>query len=147
MSVSRRAFLASLALAACSPRRERALTDEAVAGRYNNFYEFTRGKDVSRFVSRFRTDRWSVEVSGLVTRPRVWTLEELLRIQSEERVYRLRCVETWAMVVPWTGFPLARLLRLAEPLHSARYVRFTSFADPAVMPNVAARPWERWPYT
>ncbi|HEX6088286.1 MAG TPA: protein-methionine-sulfoxide reductase catalytic subunit MsrP [Thermoanaerobaculia bacterium] len=145
MSLSRRAFLASsLALAACG---KRAITEEGVAARYNNFYELTRGKDVFRHVAKLRTDRWSVEVSGLVTHPRVWTLEELLRIQSEERVYRLRCVETWAMVVPWTGFPLARLLTLAQPLHAARYVRFTSFADPAVMPGVAARPWEGWPYT
>lgn len=147
MSISRRTFLASVALAACAPRSERALTDPAVAARYNNFYEFTSGKDVWRHVQNFRTDPWSVEVEGLVAKPRKWSLEELLRIPREERVYRHRCVEAWSMVVPWLGFPLSRLLRAAEPLHGARFVRFTTFADPAQMPAVAERPWDRWPYT
>lgn len=147
MSLSRRAFLTSIALAACSPHRERALTDERVAARYNNFYEFTGDKDVWRYVDAFRTDPWSVEVSGLVAKPRIWTLEELLRMPHEERVYRHRCVEAWAMVVPWTGFPLNRLLLASEPKHSARYVRFTSVHDPSKQPAVAARPWEAWPYT
>lgn len=146
MNLSRRAFLASIALAACSPYRERALTNEQVAARYNNFYEFTGGKDVWRHVGAFRTDPWTVEVSGLVSRPRVYGLEELLRMPHEERVYRHRCVEAWAMIVPWSGFPLARLLLAAEPKHAARYVRFTSFSDPAQQPGVAARPWEGWPY-
>ncbi|MGZ5473173.1 MAG: molybdopterin-dependent oxidoreductase, partial [Thermoanaerobaculia bacterium] len=147
MRLSRRAFLASLALTACTPRRERTLTDATVAARYNNFYEFTSDKDVWRHVQGFRTDPWSVEVTGLVAKPRVWRLEELLRLPHEERIYRHRCVEAWAMVVPWNGFPLARLLRAAEPKHSARYVRFVSFSDPRQMPAVAARPWEKWPYT
>jgi methionine sulfoxide reductase catalytic subunit len=145
--LSRRTFLASVALAACSPRPERALTEEAVAARYNNFYEFTSGKDVWRYVDNFRTDRWSVEVSGLVAKPRKWSLEELLRLPHEERVYRHRCVEAWSMVVPWRGFPLARLLLHSEPLHKARFVRFTSFADPAQQPSIAERPWDHWPYT
>lgn len=146
MSLSRRAFLASVALAACAPHRRRALTREEVAARYNNFYEFTGGKDVFRYVEAFRTDRWSVDVAGLVAKPRRWSLEELLRLEQEERTYRLRCVEAWAMVVPWRGFPLARLLRAAEPRHDARYVRFTSFADPTQQPGIAARPWDPWPY-
>lgn len=146
MSLSRRAFLASLPLAACTPRRERALTREDVANRYNNFYELTGDKDVWRHVSSLRTDPWSVEVTGLVAKPRVWTLEELLRMPHEERVYRHRCVEAWAMVVPWSGFPLARLLRAAEPKHEARFVRFVSHSDPRQMPNVAAKPWQGWPY-
>jgi sulfoxide reductase catalytic subunit YedY len=147
LSLSRRAFLASLPLAACTPRRKRALTDEQIAARYNNFYELTPDKDVWRHTGTLRTDPWSVEVTGLVAKPRVWTMEELLRIPHEERVYRHRCVEAWAMVVPWSGFPLARLLRAAEPAHAARYVRFTSLHDPAQMPNVAAQPWQKWPYT
>lgn len=147
MSLSRRTFLASLALASCARRGERALTDESIAARYNNFYEFTGGKDVWRHVDAFRTDRWSVEVTGLVAKPRTWTLEELLRLAHEDRVYRLRCVETWAMVIPWRGFPLSRLLLAAEPKHEARYVRFTSFADPAQQPLMKARPWDHWPYT
>lgn len=147
MSLSRRTFLASVALAACSPRPERALTAEAVAARYNNFYEFTSGKDVWRYVDNFRTDRWSVEVSGLVAKARKWSLEELLRLAHEERVYRHRCVEAWSMVVPWRGFPLSRLLLASEPLHSARFVRLTSFADPSMQPSVKERPWDHWPYT
>ncbi|MEO8383383.1 MAG: protein-methionine-sulfoxide reductase catalytic subunit MsrP, partial [Acidobacteriota bacterium] len=147
--LSRRALLAAAAgsLAACAPRPERAITREDVAARYNNFYEFTGNKDVRRHVGRFRTDRWSVEVTGLVAKPRVWTLEEILRLPSEERIYRHRCVETWAMRVPWTGFPLSRLLRAAEPQHAARFVRFVTFAEPAQMPAIAARPWDHWPYT
>lgn len=146
--LSRRAFLtAATATLACSPRRvERPLTEEAVAARYNNFYEFTSGKDVWRHVENFRVDPWSVEVTGLVAKPRRWSLEELLRLPHEERIYRHRCVEAWAMTVPWKGFPLARLLAAAEPKHSARYVRFLSFSDPTQMPSVAARPWDHWPY-
>jgi sulfoxide reductase catalytic subunit YedY len=125
---------------------DRALSDEIIAASYNNFYEFTSGKDVWRRTGAFRTDPWSVEVTGLVSRPRVWSIEELLRQPLEERLYRHRCVEAWAMAVPWIGFPLARLLRAAEPKHSARYVRFVSFADRTQQPAVAARPWDRWPY-
>jgi sulfoxide reductase catalytic subunit YedY len=147
MRLSRRAFLASLAAAGACARVERPLTEESVAARYSNFYEFTGGKDVFRYVDGFRTDRWSVAVTGLVAKPRVWSLEEILRLPSEERIYRHRCVEAWAMTVPWTGFPLARLLRASEPAHAARYVRFTSFADAAQMPAVAERPWDHWPYT
>lgn len=167
--LSRRAFLAStLALAGCGPPRDevartiprtaltaarnsrypldRPLSDEIVAASYNNFYEFTSGKDVWRRTAAFRTDPWSVEVTGLVSRPRVWSIEELLRQPLEERLYRHRCVEAWAMAVPWIGFPLARLLRAAEPKHSARFVRFVSFADRTQQPGIAERPWDRWPY-
>lgn len=146
MSLSRRTFLASIAALAVCNRGERALTDEQIAARYNNFYEFTSGKDVWRHVGAFRTDPWSVEVTGLVAKPRVWALEELLRLDHEERVYRHRCVETWSMVIPWRGFPLRRLLLAAEPKHEAHYVRFTSFADRTQMPSVNARPWDHWPY-
>jgi len=148
MTISRRTFLASAAgvLAACASP-ERPLTDATVAERYTNFYEFGKGKDAWKYMDAFRTDPWSVEVTGLVAKPRRWTLEELLRLPSEERIYRHRCVEAWAMRVPWTGFPLNRLLRAAEPQHPARFVRFTSFSDPTQMPAVAARPWDHWPYT
>jgi sulfoxide reductase catalytic subunit YedY len=168
-AITRRTFLTSLAaIAACAPSREdvaatiprmprpaprnarygvdRPITDEITAASYNNFYEFTARKDVWRQTSKFVVDPWSVEVTGLVARPRRWSLEELLRLEHEERVYRHRCVEAWAMVVPWSGFPLARLLLAAEPMHEARYVRFLSFADGAQQPDVAAKPWNRWPY-
>ena len=142
---TRRELLLGVVLAACA-RGERAITDPAVAARYNNFYEFTSSKDVWRHVADFRVDPWSVEVAGLVARPRVYSLEDLLRLPQEERVYRHRCVEAWSMVVPWRGFPLARLLTAAEPLHAARYVRFVSFHDPRIQDVVRARPWDPWPY-
>lgn len=145
MLTRRELFLAAFA-AACA-RRERALTDPKIAARYNNFYEFTGRKDVWRHVETFRVDPWSVSVSGLVAKPRVWPLEDLQRtFGSEERIYRHRCVEAWSMLVPWDGFPLRRLLAAAEPMHAARYVRFVSFHDPNVQDNVRARPWEPWPY-
>lgn len=125
---------------------DRPLTDRVVAASYNNFYEFTSGKDVWRRVGAFDVDPWTVEVTGLVARPRRYGLEDLLRLQHEERLYRHRCVEAWSMAVPWVGFPLSLLLRSAEPAHAARYVRFLSFADPAQQPAVRDRPWDRWPY-
>ncbi|MDQ3283884.1 MAG: protein-methionine-sulfoxide reductase catalytic subunit MsrP, partial [Acidobacteriota bacterium] len=170
LGMTRRALLASaaFALAACGSRREdvaatiprhkriaprnarytidRPLTDEIIAASYNNFYEFTSRKDVWRHVGAFQTDRWSVEVTGLVAKPRRYALEELLRFAHEERLYRHRCVETWSMAIPWVGFPLSRLLLAAEPRHDARYVRFLSFSDPQQQPAVKERPWERWPY-
>jgi sulfoxide reductase catalytic subunit YedY len=129
-------------------RGARRLTGERIAAAYNNFYELASTKDVWRHADAFRTEPWSVAVTGLVARPRTYSLDELLRTMPlEERVYRHRCVEAWAMVVPWSGFPLAALLRRVEPLAAARYVRFVSAADGAHMPGVAARPWQPWPYT
>jgi len=169
--LSRRELLGAAAaagLAACAPARndiaatiprvprrfarnatyaiDRSLTDERIAASYNNFYELTSAKDVWKHTAGFRVDPWSVEIAGLVARPRRYGLEELLRMAHEERVYRHRCVEAWAMAVPWSGFPLARLLLAAEPAHAARYVRFLSFSDPAQQPGVAAKPWDHWPY-
>jgi sulfoxide reductase catalytic subunit YedY len=121
------------------------LTDEAAAGRYNNFYEFTQSKDVWRHTGRFQPRPWTVEVTGLVQKPRSWSLEELLRFPLEERLYRFRCVEAWYMNVPWTGFPLRLLLDEAQPQAAARYVRFLSVLRKEEMPgqNVS---WYTWPY-
>jgi sulfoxide reductase catalytic subunit YedY len=125
----------------------RPLTDEAEAARYSNFYEFSMTKAVWRYVGAFRPAPWSVEVGGLVAKPRTYDIDDLVRaFPLEERIYRFRCVEAWAMVVPWTGFPLADLIRKAEPLPGARYVRFVSFDRPAE----ASRQGDRshpWPYT
>ena len=126
---------------------DRPLTADAIAASHNNFYEFTGAKDVWRHVASFRTEPWTVTVTGLVAKPRTYSIDELLRTMPlEERLYRHRCVEAWSMAVPWSGFPLAELLRRAEPLASARYVRFVSVADRAQMPGVAREPWQRWPY-
>ncbi|HYR27517.1 MAG TPA: protein-methionine-sulfoxide reductase catalytic subunit MsrP [Thermoanaerobaculia bacterium] len=140
MALTRRALLIAAASAAACGRGERAMTDERVAATHNNFYELTSKKDVWRHVDRLRIDNWSVEVTGLVAKPRVWSMEELLRLAHEERVYRHRCVEAWSMVVPWRGFPLHRLLLAAEPAHAARFVRFTSVQVDG------ADPRQPWPY-
>jgi sulfoxide reductase catalytic subunit YedY len=123
----------------------RPLTDEAEAARYTNFYEFSPYKDVWRSIDSFQPSPWSVEVTGLVAKPRTYDIDDLVRaFPLEQRVYRHRCVEAWAMVVPWTGFPLAALLKKAEPLPEARHVRFVSFHKPR-----EAGGWNNrgpWPY-
>ncbi|MBS1912488.1 MAG: protein-methionine-sulfoxide reductase catalytic subunit MsrP [Bacteroidetes bacterium] len=127
---------------------DRALTDEKVAARYNNFYEFSEIKEkVVTLVDRFETRPWDLEISGLVNRPVKLTVDELVRkLPLEERLYRHRCVEAWAMAVPWTGIPLSKVLGLAEPLSSARFVRFISFLKPDEAPNQREATWYKWPY-
>lgn len=126
---------------------DRPLTAERIAARYNNFYEFSEAKDdIWRRVRRFKVRPWTLEVSGLVKKPKVWDVDQLLHIMPlEERLYRLRCVEAWAMAVPWTGFPLQALIKQAEPLSSARFIRLTSFHSPAVA--MGQRGYGPWPYT
>jgi sulfoxide reductase catalytic subunit YedY len=113
---------------------------------YNNFYEFsTEKRDVASAVKGFVTRPWAVEVGGLVNHPKVFDLDELLKFPQEERVYRLRCVERWSMVIPWIGFPLAKLLEQVEPQSQARYVSFQTLFDPKRMPNQRTSVLE-WPY-
>ena len=95
---------------------------------YNNYYEFSTGKRaVARAAEDFVTRPWTVEVDGLVGKPKVFDIDELLRFDQEERIYRFRCVEGWSMVIPWVGFPLKKILDAVEPLGSARYVAFQTF--------------------
>ena len=105
--------------------------------RYNNFYEFGSGKsDPSERAGNFRAFPWSVAIEGEVKKPATYHLEDLLKQHPlEERVYRLRCVEAWSMVVPWVGFPLRDLIRCVEPTSRAKYVEFTTLLDPAQMPG------------
>jgi sulfoxide reductase catalytic subunit YedY len=125
---------------------DRPLTEEVAAARYCNFYEFSGWKSVWRQVAAFQPVPWRVEVDGLVARPRTYDLDDLVRaFPLEERIYRHRCVEAWAMVVPWTGFPLAALLRKAQPLPRAKYVRFVSFHRPEEAPRQRDRS-QPWPY-
>jgi methionine sulfoxide reductase catalytic subunit len=113
---------------------------------YNNFYEFSTDKQaVARESKRFVTRPWSVLVDGHVNKPRTFDLEELLRFPLEERIYRLRCVEGWSMVIPWLGFPLSALLNQVEPTSQARYVAFQTLHDPNRMPNQMTGVL-RWPY-
>jgi len=119
---------------------------ESVA-HYNNFYEFTTDKDgVADRAAGFQTKGWRVSVDGLVGKPRVFELDDLLKISPpEERVYRMRCVEAWSMVIPWAGFSLSKLLARVEPLGSARYVAFQTLHDPQRMPGQKTDVLP-WPY-
>ena len=116
---------------------------------YNNFYEFGMDKDdPSRRSGQFKTDPWSIEVSGEANKLGTYHLEDILKpLGLEERVYRLRCVEAWSMVIPWVGFPLADLLKRFEPSSKAKYVEFETLADPDVMPGITS-PFAivDWPY-
>ena len=114
---------------------------------YNNFYEFGTGKgDPARNAQDFVTEPWKVEIAGECDRPGVYNLEDILAPHAfEERIYRLRCVEAWSMVVPWVGFPLGDLLKRFEPNSRARYVKFTTLYDPAQMPGQRRRVLD-WPY-
>ncbi len=114
---------------------------------YNNYYEFTTDKeDVARLATGFPTSPWQIEVDGMVRNPGVYDVGDLLaRFDQEERIYRMRCVEGWSMVIPWLGFPLAQLLREVEPTAGAQYVRFETLYDPEKMPGQNSR-WYEWPY-
>jgi methionine sulfoxide reductase catalytic subunit len=114
---------------------------------YNNYYEFTTDKEgVASLAANFRTSPWAVEVSGLVNKPKTYAIEDLIKtFPPEERIYRLRCVEGWSMVIPWTGFPLAKLLAAVEPTSQAKYVRFETIARPDEMPGQHS-PFYTWPY-
>ena len=113
---------------------------------YTNFYEFTTDKEgVASLAQDFRTSPWMVEVGGLVHKPQTFDVDDLLKFDQEERIYRLRCVEAWSMVIPWLGFPLARLLEEVEPTSQARYVRFETLYDPAQMVGQKSTAFP-WPY-
>ena len=113
---------------------------------YNNFYEFSTDKGAVKPLSEdFSTRPWTVEVSGLVNNPKTYDIEDLLKFPQEERVYRLRCVEAWSMVIPWTGFPLASLLKEVEPTSDAKFVRFETVYRPEEMPGQKS-PFYPWPY-
>jgi sulfoxide reductase catalytic subunit YedY len=122
------------------------LTAYASVTGYNNYYEFTTDKEaVAAAAASFVVQPWSVVVDGMVQKPGQFALEDLLAIESEERIYRLRCVEGWSMVIPWYGFPLHRLLSKVEPTADAKYVRFETLNDPARMPG-QNESWYQWPY-
>jgi sulfoxide reductase catalytic subunit YedY len=114
---------------------------------YNNFYEFTTDKEgVAKRAAQFRTDGWTVTVGGLVHRPKVFDLDGLRHVAAlEERVYRMRCVEAWSMVIPWAGYSLSKLLAQVEPLGDARYVAFETLYDPNRMPGQRTDVLQ-WPY-
>jgi sulfoxide reductase catalytic subunit YedY len=123
-----------------------SLTSFDAATNFNNFYEFTTNKEqVAEKAKDFVTSPWQVEVGGLVNNPKTYGMEELLAFQQEERIYRLRCVEGWSMVIPWEGFPLHKILDAAEPTSDAKYVRFETLYDPQQFPE-QNKGWFQWPY-
>lgn len=123
------------------------LTDYKDASSYNNYYEFGTDKaDPARNAHTLKTSPWSVEIEGMVKKPARYTLEDLLKLSAqEERIYRLRCVEGWSMVIPWVGYSLSELIKRVEPLGGAKYVEFVTQADPQTMPNLDSRVLA-WPY-
>jgi methionine sulfoxide reductase catalytic subunit len=123
------------------------LTPYKAVTTYNNYYEFAESKDAPALMSaNFKVAPWTVQVGGLVNNPKTYGVEDLIRkFSPEERIYRLRCVEAWSMVIPWLGFPLSKLLREVEPAPGAKYVQFTTLLDPEQMPGQKS-PWYRWPY-
>lgn len=114
---------------------------------YNNYYEFTTDKQgVAGLAKDFKIAPWTIEVGGLVKKPKTFGIEDLLKLfPQEERIYRLRCVEAWSMVIPWEGFALAGLLNMVEPTLDAKYVRFETVNRPEEMPGLRS-PFYPWPY-
>jgi len=128
-------------------RTDEALTRYEDVTSYNNFYEFGTDKtDPSRAAKTLRTSPWSVAVDGECGKPGTLGLDDLVRgLAPQERIYRLRCVEGWSMVIPWLGVPLGEVLRRFEPTSKAKYVAFTTLADPQQMPGIRYRSID-WPY-
>lgn len=156
----------SMALAACAPEAVESTAAPALdAGppktdelgdpantfeditNYNNYYEFSTNKEAVASLSKdFTTAPWTVEVGGLINKPQTFGVEDLLSLfPQEERIYRLRCVEAWSMVIPWNGFPLASLLKMVEPTSAAKYVRFETVFRPEEMKGQGSR-FYPWPY-
>jgi len=128
--------------------KELSVTPRTVAATHNNFYEFLPGEGgpVYKYVGNFVVEPWKVEVSGLCEKPMTFDLDDLFKFEHEERVYHFRCVETWSMNVPWSGFPLKKLLEKVEPKSEAKYVRFVSANRPNQMPGIEKGDYYEWPY-
>jgi len=125
---------------------DRPITDERINGHYNNFYEFGMDKEVADRAQALLTRPWTIKIDGMVEQPIEIGIDDLIRkVGLEERTYRHRCVEAWSMAIAWTGFPFAKLLDLARPLGSAKYVRMESFLD-RKMATDQRMTWYPWPY-
>jgi methionine sulfoxide reductase catalytic subunit len=125
---------------------DRPVTDEKINTNYNNFYEFGSTKSVTKAAQALKLRPWTVKIDGMVEAPQEIGIDDLIRkMPLEERLYRHRCVEAWSMTIPWSGFPFAKLVELAKPLSSAKYVRMETFLDPSVAP-AQKQSWYPWPY-
>ena len=136
-----------LQVSATSDKLGNPLTPYKAITNYNNYYEFSTNKEsVARLAEDLVTSPWSVMVGGLVHNPQTYDVDDLLkRFSQQERIYRLRCVEGWSMVIPWLGFPMSELLKEVEPTSEAKFVRFTTLYDPKQMPGQKDG-WYEWPY-
>ncbi|MBS8260467.1 protein-methionine-sulfoxide reductase catalytic subunit MsrP [Roseibium polysiphoniae] len=125
---------------------DRDLTKESVASTYNNFYEFGTHKEIASAAQALPIRPWTVQIDGLVDNPQTIDIDALLaKMPLEERLYRHRCVEAWSMAVPWSGFALAELVKLAGPTSDAKYLRFETFHNPEIAPG-QKQGWYPWPY-
>ena len=125
---------------------DRPITDATVNGSYNNFFEFGSSKLIAKPAQALEIRPWTVKIDGMVEKPREIGFDDLVRrMPLEERLYRHRCVEAWAMAIPWSGFPLAKLVQFAQPLSSAKYVRMETFLDAGVASG-QRQTWYPWPY-
>jgi sulfoxide reductase catalytic subunit YedY len=125
---------------------DRPITDEAVNTAYNNFYEFGSAKTIAKAAQALKVRPWTVKIDGMVEKPQEIGIDDLIRkMPLEERLYRHRCVEAWSMAIPWSGFPLAKLVALARPLSSAKYLRMETFLDPSTASG-QRQTWYPWPY-
>ncbi|MFY8155711.1 MAG: protein-methionine-sulfoxide reductase catalytic subunit MsrP, partial [Rhabdaerophilum sp.] len=126
---------------------ERELTPERITSRYNNFYEFGTTKNIWEEAQALKTRPWTIKVDGLVEQPFEIGIDDLITaMPREERIYRFRCVEAWAMTVPWSGFPLRQFVEWCEPKSDAKYLVMQTFQNPRVAPGQRAT-WYPWPYT
>jgi methionine sulfoxide reductase catalytic subunit len=125
---------------------DRPITDETVNTTYNNFYEFGSAKTIAKAAQALKLRPWTVKIDGMVEKPQEIGIDDLMRkMPLEERLYRHRCVEAWSMAIPWSGFPLAKLVALARPLSSAKYLRMETFLDPSTASG-QRQTWYPWPY-
>jgi methionine sulfoxide reductase catalytic subunit len=125
---------------------DRPITDETINTTYNNFYEFGSAKGIYKAAQALKLRPWMVKIDGMVENPQEVAIDDLIRkMPLEERLYRHRCVEAWSMAIPWSGFPLARLVELAKPLSSAKFLRMETFLDPTVASG-QRQTWYPWPY-
>jgi sulfoxide reductase catalytic subunit YedY len=125
---------------------DRPVTDEAINTTYNNFYEFGSSKSIARAAQALKLRPWTVKIEGMVEKPQEVGIDDLIRkMPLEERLYRHRCVEAWGMAIPWTGFPLKKLVELAKPTGSPKYVRMETFLDREMASGQRAS-WYPWPY-
>ena len=125
---------------------DRAVTPEKVNAQYNNFYEFGSTKNIASAAQALKTRPWTVKIDGLCDKPGEFGIDDILAAQPiEERLYRHRCVEAWSMAIPWSGFPLSKLVERAQPQSGAKFVKFETFMDAKTAPG-QKQLWYPWPY-